>query len=454
MVAEALSREGERKPGVDAVGSPRESPLISTKLHVPRVAVYGDRPRLSGHLDGALDDATRLTLLSAPPGYGKSVAVAGWLASRNVSSAWLSLDAADNDPVRFLRYLAAALEPLRPEIAGATPALLESATGRESAAILIDAIGAVDDPFVLVLDDYHTITAEPVHTILRVLIEQGPPFAHVVVITREDPAFSLPRLRAHRRLVEVRADELRYTVDEAAGYLGETSGLKIDKAHIGQLVERTEGWIAGLQLAAISFRDQPAAHTLVEAFTGSHRFVLDYLAAEVLERLDPDLRAFLVRSSIADRFTSGLCRALTGREDSAALLERAERMNLFLIPLDLERHWYRFHHLFADYLRTLLDPAEEIALRERGADYLEAAGLLEEAIGQAVAAEIDRPGDPPAGAPGPSDVRVGRAHDHAGLARRPAARPGRRELGAGLPPGGGLLLRRSRRGRGANLRRR
>ena len=249
----------------------------------------------------------------------------------------------------------------------------------------------------LVLDDYHTITAEPVHTILRVLIEQGPPFAHVVVITREDPAFSLPRLRAHRRLVEVRADELRYTVDEAAGYLGETSGLKIDKAHIGQLVERTEGWIAGLQLAAISFRDQPAAHTLVEAFTGSHRFVLDYLAAEVLERLDPDLRAFLVRSSIADRFTSGLCRALTGREDSAALLERAERMNLFLIPLDLERHWYRFHHLFADYLRTLLDPAEEIALRERGADYLEAAGLLEEAIGQAVAAGIDRPGDPPAG---------------------------------------------------------
>ena len=385
MVAEALSREREPKPE-EAVGSPRPTPLIATKLHAPSVAAYGDRPRLSAHLDRALDDATRLTVLSAPPGYGKSVAVAGWLASRDVGNAWLSLDSADNDPVRFLRYLVAALEPLRPSIAGLAPTLLEVGPGPEGAAILVDAIAATDDPFVLVLDDYHVITAGPVHSLMRTLIEQGPPFAHLVVITREDPPFALPRLRAHRRLVEVRADELRYTTNEAAAYLGAISGLELDDEHLGRLVERTEGWIAGLQLAAISLRDQPTASALIDAFAGTHRFVLDYLAAEVLGRLDPELRSFLVRSSVADRFTSDLCRTLTGREDSAALLERAERMNLFLVPLDLERRWYRFHHLFADYLRTLLDPAELVALRERAADYLEGADLIDEAIGQAIAA--------------------------------------------------------------------
>ena len=386
MVVPAQELDGRLNAGANAVGARRPTPLIATKLHAPRVGVYGDRPRLSAHLDGALDDTTHLTVLSAPPGYGKSVAVAGWLASRDVRSAWLSLDTADNDPVRFLRYVVAALEPLRPSIAGVTDVLLEGASGPEGGAILIDAIGATDDPFVLVLDDYHVVTAEPVHALLRVLIEQGPPFAHLVVVTREDPPFSLPRLRAHRRLVELRADELRYTVTEAAAYLGETSGLELDDEHIGRLVERTEGWIAGLQLAAISLRGQPTAPALIEAFTGSQRFVLDYLAAEVLGRLDPELRRFLVVTSVAERFTAGLCRELTGRADSASLLEHAERMNLFLIPLDLERRWYRFHHLFADYLRTLLDPAEQISLRERAADYLEAADLLEEAIGQAVAA--------------------------------------------------------------------
>ena len=374
-----------------APAAPRRAPLITTKLHAPRVSGYRDRPRLGEHLDRALDDATRLTLLSAPPGYGKSVAVQGWLESRGLSSAWLSLDAADNDPVRFVRYLIAALEPVRPEIAGTTAALLEGGPGPEGAALLVEAIAASDDPFVLVLDDYHVITAEPVHDLLRVLVEHGPPFAHLVVITREDPPFALPRLRAHRRLVELRAGELRYTTTEAAAYLDELAGLELDDEHVGRLVERTEGWIAGLQLAAISLRDQPAAAALVDAFAGTQRFVLDYLAAEVLGRLDPELRTFLVQSSVAERLTAGLCRDLTGREDSAALLDRAERMNLFLIPLDLERRWYRFHHLFADYLRTLLDDADEVALRERAADYLETAELLEEAIGQAVAAgSIDR----------------------------------------------------------------
>jgi LuxR family transcriptional regulator, maltose regulon positive regulatory protein len=385
LVVPAQDLEGPPKARANALAPSPVTPLISTKLHAPRVARYRDRPRLDAHLDHCLEDMVRLTLLSAPPGYGKSVAVAGWLESRGLRTAWLSLDAADNDPVRFLRYVAAAIAPLRPGLDNLT-ALLDAAPGPEAAAILIDAIAAADDPFVLVLDDYQVITREPVHALLRVIIEHGPPFAHLVVISREDPPFALPRLRAHRRLVEVRADELRYTPYEAAAYLGDAPGVALDDEHVGRLVERTEGWIAGLQLAAISLRDQPAAASLIDAFTGSQRFVLDYLAAEVLDRLDPELRSFLVHLSVVERFTAGLCREMTRRADSGALLERAERMNLFLIPLDLDRRWYRFHHLFADYLRTLLDPAEEVALRERAADYLEAADLVEEAIGQAVAA--------------------------------------------------------------------
>jgi LuxR family transcriptional regulator, maltose regulon positive regulatory protein len=372
----------------DAVArdQPDPTPLLATKLHAPRVGRYGDRPRLGTLLDRVLDDGTRLTLLSAPPGYGKSVAVAGWLGSSGVPAAWLSLDAADNDPVRFLRYLVAALRPVRPGIDRVAGALLEGGAGPESAAVLIDAMATTDDPFVLVLDDYHVITAGSVHALLRSLIEHGPPFVHLIVITREDPPFPLPRLRANRRLVEVRADELRFTAAEAAAYLADGSALDVDDAGVQRLVERTEGWIAGLQLAAISMREKPAVAEMIDAFAGSQRFVLDYLAAEVLDRLDPDLRAFLVRSSVVNRFTADLCRVLSGREDSASMLDRAEQLNLFLIPLDLERRWYRFHHLFADYLRTMLDPAEQVQLQERASDYLETEGLLEEAIDLAVKA--------------------------------------------------------------------
>ena len=368
-------------------GPTRATPLISTKLHAPQVNGYGDRPRLGSRLDHALDDGTRLTLLSAPPGYGKSVAVAGWLKSRAVPCAWLSLDDADNDPVRFLRYIVGSLRTVRPGIGGVASVLIEGDAGPESAAFLIDAMASTDDPFVLVLDDYHVIRSGAVHALLRALIEQGPPFVHLVVITREDPPFPLPRLRAHGRLVELRADDLRFTADEAAAYLAQGPGLDLDDEHVRRLLERTEGWIAGLQLAAISLRDEPAALDAIDAFTGTQRFVLDYLAAEVLGAAGSrtaDLPRSDRRSPSGSRLALG--GELSGREDSAALLERAERMNLFLIPLDVERQWYRFHHLFADYLRTLLDPVEQVALRERAADYLEANGLLEEAIAQAVKA--------------------------------------------------------------------
>jgi LuxR family maltose regulon positive regulatory protein len=366
-------------------------PLIAGKLHAPvQASGYLPRPRLDPLLARTLDDAVRLTLLSAGAGYGKSVAVAGWLAAGGVPYAWLSLDGADNDPVRFLRYLVGALEPVRPAVAALPGEGLEKLPAVEQAALLIDALAASDDPFVLVLDDYHVITAEPIHALLRVLIEQGPPFAHLVVVTREDPPFPLPRLRAHGRLVEIRARELRYTEDEAVDYLGSASGVQLDEGQVGQLVGRTEGWIAGLQLAAISLRDRPAT-PMIASFTGSQRHVLDYLGSEVVDGLDPDMRMMLVSASVADRFTANLCDRLVDRSDSARLLDAAERMNLFLIPLDDTCCWYRFHHLFGAYLRTLLEPAEEHTLRDRAADFLEGEGLYDEAIPQAIeAGSIER----------------------------------------------------------------
>ncbi len=372
-------------PGDVPPPASRPSPLIPGKLRAPvRTAGYLARARLDPLLARTLDEGTRLTLLSASAGYGKSVAVAGWIAAAGTPCAWLSLDPADNDPVRFFRYLAAALGHVRPA-ASLAAAGLEDLPAREQAALLIDAMAAADDPFVLVLDDYHVITAEAVHALLRVLVEQGPPFAHLVVITREDPPLPLPRLRAHGQLVEVRAQDLRYTDDEAAAYLGSMSGVRLDASQVGQLVGRTEGWIAGLQLAAISLRDRPST-PLIESFAGSQRHVLDYLGSEVMDRLDPAMRSLLVHTSVADRFTAALCDRLTGRTDSARLLDAAERMNLFLIPLDDQCCWYRFHHLFADYLGTLLDPTEEREARERAAEFLEDAGLWDEAIGQAVRA--------------------------------------------------------------------
>jgi LuxR family maltose regulon positive regulatory protein len=369
-------------------------PLIGTKIRAPRpVADHRERPRLSGRLDAALDDTTRLTLLSAPPGYGKTVAVTGWLAARGVPYAWLSLDTSDNDLARCARYLAAALRAVRPAAGTATVALLGPGANPPPdlvGATLLDEMAASDDSFVLVLDDYHAITADPVHRLLRFLIEHGPPFVHLVLATREDPPLPLARLRAHGRLVELRAEELRYTAEEATAYLT-TAGVALEPDLTAGLIERTEGWVAGLQLAAISLRDHPDPAALVGAFGGSQRFVLDYLADEVLGRIDDELRSFLVATSIAERFDAGLCRALTGRDDTHMLLAQAEQANLFVVPLDSERRWYRYHHLFADYLRAQLADDERRTLHERAADYLEAQSLGSEAVGHALAAgSLDR----------------------------------------------------------------
>ena len=365
-------------------------PLVRTKLVMPASgSSYVERARLNAILDRGLDDNVRLMLLSAPPGYGKTMALAGWLESRGLARAFLSLDVADNDLARFVRYLVAALSAVRPGTGDATVDLFGPGAAPDPelvGATILDELAASDDPFVLVLDDYQVIAAAPIHRLVRVLIERGPPFVHPVLLTREDPPLPLARLRAHGRLVELRVDDLRCTDEEAARYLA-LAGVTLAPPLVRHLVQRTEGWIAGLQLAAISMRDRPNTDAMVEAFGASHRFVFDYLADEVLDGVDDELRAFLVQTSIAERFTVELCHALTGRDDAGALLVRAERANLFLVPLDTERRWYRYHGLFADYLRAHLEEPERRALHERAAGWFDSAGLASEAIGHALAAD-------------------------------------------------------------------
>jgi LuxR family maltose regulon positive regulatory protein len=368
---------------------PTDAPLVGTKLRAPAsIATYRERPRLSARLDAALEDRTRLTLLSAPPGYGKTVAVAGWLEARGVPHVWLSLDAADNDLARFVRYVAAALRSVRAGAGEAAAGLFVPGSSPSAdlvGATLLDVMAAGDDSFILVLDDYQAIGSEPIHHLVRFLIERAPPFVHPVLLTREDPALPLARWRAHGQLVELRANDLRYTDAEAAAYLVD-AGVALTPEHVGRLVERTEGWVAGLQLAAISLRGRPDPASLVNAFGGSQRFVLDYLADEVMGWVGDDLRTFLVETSVAERFTAELCRELTGREDAEALLARAETSNLFVVPLDDERRWYRYHHLFADYLRSHLGEDQRRGLDERAADYFDRQGLLAEAVEHALAA--------------------------------------------------------------------
>jgi LuxR family maltose regulon positive regulatory protein len=378
----------------DVAGHPAPVvPLVATKLRAPTLsASVIERPRLHECLDGALDEATRLTVVSAPPGYGKSAAVLGWLASRRLPNAWLSLDPADNDPARFVRYLVAALRTVRPDAGEATMALIGAGTSPSVeilGATLIDEIAAGDSPFVLVLDDYHMVDAEPVHRLVRFLVEHGPPFAHVMLLTREDPPLPLARLRAHGRLVEIRADDLRFRRDEADAYLSRALETDLPAHDVERLVSRTEGWAAGLQLASVVLRDRPDRAALIEAFHGSHRFVIDYLADEVLEHLEPAFRSFLVKTSVAERFTAALCAELTGRADADALLLRADQANLFLVPLDAERHWFRYHRLFGEYLRSQLDADERRVLDLRAADHLERHGLTAEAIAHALAAGAD-----------------------------------------------------------------
>jgi LuxR family transcriptional regulator, maltose regulon positive regulatory protein len=366
--------------------------LLSTKLRPPGPRPdFLPRPRLAERLDEALGRG--LVLVCAPAGYGKTSLLASWARHCPQPVAWLSLDASDNDPARFWRHAVAALDAVCPGIGERVGPLLgppvpQSFEGLVTALIneLAERSGPSDVP--LVLDDYHLVGSPPVHASVGFLLDHLPPGLHPVLASRADPPLALARLRARGQLTELRDAELRFTAEEAAAFLRETAGADLPDAAVAALAARTEGWAAGLQLAALSLRGQPDVDRFVAAFTGSHRFVLDYLTEEVLEQQSEQTRAFLLETSVLQRLTGPLCDAVTGQTGSQALLEQVERAGLFLLPLDEVRGWWRYHQLFADLLRARLEsqPDRAVQLHRNAAAWYADHELADDAIGHAVAA--------------------------------------------------------------------
>jgi LuxR family transcriptional regulator, maltose regulon positive regulatory protein len=363
--------------------------LLATKLHVPRPPPgFVPRPRLVEALDEGL--ARGRVLVCAPAGSGKTALLADWCRGGGRPVAWLGLDGGDSDPARFWRYAVAALDRARPGLAGRVgPPPPGSSDGLVTALINELAADPGPDEVLLVLDDYHLIDSGPVHESLAFLLENPPPGLHLVISGRADPPLPLARLRARGQLGELRAADLRFTPEEAAALLGETAGPGLPAMAADALTARTEGWAAGLQLAALSLRGHADPAGFAAAFSGSHRFVLDYLADEVLDRQTEPVRAFLLETSVLERLSGELCDAVTGRAGSQAMLAGIERAGLFLVPLDEVRGWWRYHHLFADLLRARLQaeqPGRVQALHAAAAAWCDEHDLADDAVRHALAA--------------------------------------------------------------------
>jgi LuxR family transcriptional regulator, maltose regulon positive regulatory protein len=373
-----------------AAATPERDRLLATKLHIPRPRPgFLARPRLLGRLTQGTAGA--LTLVCAPAGFGKTSLLGDWAWRGQRPVAWLSLDAGDSDPARFWRYVAAALDGTRPGIRQRVDALFQGGQPPPEAVltVLINELAAAPEEVVLVLDDYHLIEAPPVHDGLAVLLERLPSQLRLVLASRADPPLPLARLRARGQLVELREADLRFSAEETAELLRAAVEAELPEAAVAALGDRTEGWVAGLQLAALSLHGHADVGAFVEGFSGSHRYVLDYLTEEVLDRQPEPLRTFLLQTSILERLSGPLCAAVTGRADSQQLLEQAERANLFLHPLDEVRGWWRYHQLFADLLRVRLQqqaPGRVPELHRAAAAWFEAHKLVDEAIGHALAA--------------------------------------------------------------------
>jgi LuxR family maltose regulon positive regulatory protein len=335
------------------------SPLVQTKLYPPKLRrSLVARPGLSGRLRRGVE--SRLTLISAPAGFGKTTLLAEWLAVTRTerSVAWLSLEESDRQPASYWTYLITALQAVVPGVGGSALEFLESAQPpiENVLATVLNELSAVPDDLYLVLDDYHLVDGPELQAGMTFLLEHLPPQVHLVISTREDPALPLARLRARGELVEVRAADLRFTLDEAAAYLNEVMGLALTARDVAALEGRTEGWIAALQLAALSLRGRDDVAGFIADFAGDDRYIVDYLAEEVLQRQPEHVHQFLLQTSILDRLSGPLCDAVTGQHGGKAMLESLDRANLFVVPLDDSRRWYRYHHLFADVLHThLLD---------------------------------------------------------------------------------------------------
>ena len=370
---------------------PERDILLATKLHVPRSRPgLVPRPRLTAKLGDGLNRG--LVLVAAPAGYGKSVLLSEWARDMGRPVAWLSLDEGDNDPVRFWRHVLAALDLTRPGIAGRLGPLAgpPPPPGYDAlvSALINDVVAEPDLPDVpLILDDYHLISSETVHASVRFLLEHRPPQLRMVLASRSDPPLGLPRYRGRGELGEVRAADLRFSLGETTELLHRVSA-DLDLPAVAALAERTEGWAVGLQLAALSLRSHPDLTRFVAAFTGSHRYVLDYLTEEVLERQREDLRSFLLETSVLERLSGSLCDAVTGRNDGQELLEQVDRSGLFVVQLDDVRGWWRYHHLFADLLRARLaqDPARVRRAHRNAAAWYAAHRLPDDTIRHALAA--------------------------------------------------------------------
>ena len=343
----------------------------------------------------------RLTLIAAPAGFGKTTVLSEWISLSANPVAWVSLDDGDNDAYRFWTYVVAALQRLHPGFCEGALSLLQAAQAPPIASILpvlINDIAAFPNRFSLVLDDYHVITAQPIHASVSFLLDHLPPIANLIITSRIDPVdLPLARLRARDHLAELRADDLRFTSDEATTFLNRVMGLQLSAANASALEQRTEGWIAALQLAALSMRGQDDVTGFIAAFSGSNRYLVDYLVEEVLDLQSTEQREFLLQTSIVGRMNSSLCDAImvgqnmpADQPHAQAVLEQLERGNLFLIPLDSERHWYRYHHLFAEVLRHRLKQAQPhrwLELNRRAAIWFEQNNFVVEAIHHAIEAE-------------------------------------------------------------------
>lgn len=365
--------------------------LLATKFYIPAArSGLVSRPNLIESLTEGL--TRKLTLVSAPAGFGKTTLVRDWVLGADKPVAWLSLDVGDNDLTRFFSYLIAALQRIEPSVGQTILNTLNSPEPPPIHAlvtVLINDIASTPFPFVLVLDDYHTIQEIRIHEALRAFLDRQPDQMHLVVTTREDPPLPLARLRARGQMTEIRASHLRFKKEETDTFLNQLMGLGLSEDDVTTLAGRTEGWIAGLQLAALSLRDQADRPAFVRAFSGTDRYIMDYLVDEVLSQQSPEIQDFLLRTSFLERLSGPLCDAVVeDKGDSQSILEYLEQTNLFLVPLDNQRVWYRYHHLFAELLRIRLRqvlPDMMPTLYSNAANWCQGQGLIHGAMNYALA---------------------------------------------------------------------
>jgi LuxR family maltose regulon positive regulatory protein len=363
--------------------------LLSTKLHTPSIQPeFVPRPELVERLNDGLE--RKLILISASAGFGKTTLVADWCRQADHSITWLSLDKNDNDPIRFFGYLIAALQKIDPEICRSAQSILHSPQPLNLEPVLVNLINEISEtlkPFFLILDDYHVIETPELHQAVSFLLDHAPNHMHMTILTRSDPPLPIARLRGKGQLTELHTADLRFNADETESFLIHRMDLPLSNKEVISLKNRTEGWIVGLQLAALSLQGHDDKSAFIHAFTGSQRFILDYLTEDVLKLQANDIQTFLLQTSVLERLSGPLCNAVTGKTDSQRILEWLESNNLFLIPLDEERKWYRYHHLFADllvYYRQRNNTLSAADLHRRASAWFEQKGLIIESVSHAL----------------------------------------------------------------------